>query len=118
MRKEIEYPQGTEQSLTPAISSDAARCETGLRALTEVCARARPKSGGAIGRLADANDAFVAAAIRARSNLAILIYCIPANVQPSHCGLLCIDEVRKKREVTVTPDVFIQQGLYRARSSI
>ena len=56
-----------------------------------------PKSGGAIRRLADANDAFVAAAIRPRSNLAILIYCIPANVQPSHCGLLCIDEVRKER---------------------
>ena len=46
MRKEIEYPQGTEQSLTSAISSDAARCETGLRALTEVCARADSKERG------------------------------------------------------------------------
>ena len=56
-----------------------------------------PQSGSVIRRLGDANGAFVSSAIRPRSNLSILIYCIPADIQPSHCGLLCIDEVRKER---------------------
>jgi hypothetical protein len=43
-----------------------------------------PQSRRAIRRLGDANGAFVAAAIRPRNNFAILIYCVPADVQPSH----------------------------------
>ena len=56
-----------------------------------------PQSGSVIRRLGDANGALVSSTIGPRSNLSILIYCIPADIQPSHCGLLCIDEVRKER---------------------
>ena len=56
-----------------------------------------PQSGSVIRKLGDANGAFISSAIGPRSNLSILVYCIPADIQPSHCGLLCIDEVRKER---------------------
>jgi hypothetical protein len=56
-----------------------------------------PQSRSVTRKLGDAYDAFVAAAKRSRSNLSILIYCIPADIQPSHSGLLYIDEVRKER---------------------
>jgi hypothetical protein len=71
-----------------------------------------PQSRSVIRKLGDAYDAFVAAAIRSRSNLPILIYCIPADKQPPHRGLLYIDEVRKERGHS-NPRQCIELSTYR-----
>jgi hypothetical protein len=55
-----------------------------------------PQSRGAIRRLGDANRTFVVTAIRPRNNLSILIHCVPADIQSSHCGLLRINEMGKQ----------------------